>query len=123
MTPRFVQHLILGFALMTSGCSLVEPRYSGTVSVTATVEGIRVSNEANYTVQVHSIAEAALPLWDTFPCYPGTVLLSGETRTFPWESLIQASPSPSRYRTMWWRDGICSTSTDDGPRGGATVTR
>ena len=108
---------------MASGCSLVEPEYSGTVSVTATVEGIRVSNETNYTVQVHSIAEAALPLWDSFPCYPGTRLQAGETRTFAWAALTQSSPSPSRYLTTWWRDGICSTSTDDGPRGGVTVTR
>ena len=123
MPFRFVRHLVVAFAFLASGCSLLEPTYSGTVSVTATMEGIRVSNETNFTVQVYSIAEAALPLWDTYACYEGTRLRSGETRIFAWASVIQSTPSPSRYVTMWWRDGVCSTNANEGPRGGASVTR
>ncbi len=123
MTISSVRQLVLALALTTSGCALVEPTYSGTVDVSATAEGILVSNETNYTVQVYSLAEAALPLWDTALCIGGTRLLPGETRSFVWASVYQSSPAPSRYRTMWWRDGTCSFGTDDGPRGAMTVSR
>ena len=123
MKVSLVRLLVLGIALATSGCTLVEPSYKGTVQVTATTNGILVSNETNYAVQVFSIAEAALPLWDTYACFEGTRLLAGETRTFAWADVYQASPSPSRYLVSWWRDGTCSTKRDDGPRGSVTVTR
>lgn len=119
----WARSLLLGCALITSGCALVEPKYEGTVDVVATAEGIVVTNETNYAVQVHSIAEAALPLWDTYPCFEGTRVLPGERMTFAWASASQSSPAPGRYLVRWWRDGTCSTNTDDGPHGGVTVTR
>ena len=118
-----VRQLVLTLVLASSGCGLLEPKYKGTVGASATGTGILVSNETNYPVKVYSIAEAAFPLWDTGPCIDGTRLMPGETKTFPWPSVYQSSPSPSRYRTMWWRDGVCSFGTEEGPRGAVTVSR
>ena len=118
-----VRQLVLTLVLASSGCGLLEPEYNGTVRASATGAGILVSNETNFSVQVYSIAEAAIPLWDTGPCIDGTRLLAGETRTFPWVSVYQSSPAPSQYRTMWWRDGVCSFGTEEGPRGAVTVAR
>lgn len=123
MSASWARSLRLGCALATSGCAIVEPKYKGPVDVVATAEGIVVTNETNYAVQVHSIAEAALPLWDTYPCFEGTRVLPGETTTLAWATESQSYPAPNRYLVRWWRDGTCSTSTDDGPRGGVTVTR
>ena len=86
MTSLSVSRLLLSLALTTSGCVLVEPRYHGAVDVPASANGIVVSNAANYTVQVVSIAKAALPLRGTYPCHEGTRVLAGETNTFPWAS-------------------------------------
>ena len=123
MTSSFVRGLLLSFALTISGCALVEPRYRGSVDVSATTGGIIVSNQANYTVQFNSIPESNIPLWDSYPCYQGERVLPGETKTFPWPAEWHPTPPPTRYAVMWWRDGTCSTNADEGPRGGAVLTR
>ena len=123
MTYSLVRRLPVSFALTIAGCSLVEPRYRGSVDVSATTDGIIVTNQATYAVQFHSIPESYLSLWDSYPCYRGERVLPGETRAFPWPAEFRPTPAPTRYQVTWWRDGTCSTNADEGPRGGAVLTR
>lgn len=114
---------VLTVALMSAGCGITGPDRTGNVTATATDAGVRVANESGNTIQFITVSEAILPLWDPAPCFDGTKVLAGETRTFAWPAAYQNDPSGTKYRFIWWRDTACAFGTDNEPRGGMTIVR
>ena len=108
---------------MSAGCRITGPDRVGSVTATASNAGVRVDNASGNTIQFITVSEAILPLWDPAPCFNGTKVLAGETRTFAWPAANQNDPAGTKYRFMWWRDTACAFGTDDEPRGAMTIVR
>lgn len=121
---RFIYLLaVLGLVMLPTACRDATGLENGSISAVPTEAGILVSNHENFSVQVYSIAEDELPLWDTVQCIQGSKVPAGEARTFSWAQIYGYAPARSRYRTMWWREGACSFGSDGNPRGRLLVTR
>ncbi|MEP6620998.1 MAG: hypothetical protein ABJE47_16855 [bacterium] len=121
---RSISRLIALTILLASvacGASATEPGTA--VTATPSAAGIVLSNRSDFPVDLFIIGEGALAVWDTGPCFPGSLLPAHGTQTVPWSAIFGYTPSETRYHLTWWRDKLCASGPASEFRGGTVVIR
>ena len=117
---------------LTSACSadsLTEVSYesgpngiqAGYVALTATADGILVTNQTSRPIHLIAMERSLSALLDWIPCTSGagcTAQAPGEQRLVPWSSVIGASQERREYLVYWWH----AVAQPDGSVRAGTIT-